>query len=170
MSRVLRMDRGLAMGRCLADVLSLRGLKRRECASCAACEGGGHIWSAAEREGHPGSTPCSAVESLRRDGVDAEVGQETGPKQGQWAHHATRTRLVLDLVMIVCYCRIELTRSLSFRSGHNVAVSSVTSDFINLPTTFSNLSCMRFMVAGESDGDAGGDLSYHSGEHDLTAR
>ena len=89
-SSVLRMDRGLVMRRCLEDVLSLWGLKLRECAFCAACEGGGHILSAAEREG---ATPCSAVESLRRDDADTEVGPETGPQKDHGAHHATRTRL-----------------------------------------------------------------------------
>ena len=69
---------------------SLSGLKLRECASCAACEGSGHIESDAESEG---AAPCSAAESLRPGGDDAEVGQETGPQQGQSAHHVMQTRL-----------------------------------------------------------------------------
>ena len=89
-SSVLRMDRGLVMRRCLEDVLSLWGLKLRECAFCAACEGGGHIWSAAKGEG---PAPCSVAESLRRDDADTEVGPETGPQKDHGAHHATRTRL-----------------------------------------------------------------------------
>ena len=87
-SRFLRIERGLAEDD--VTVLSLRGLKRRECATCTACEDGGQILSVAEREG---ATPCSAAESLRRGGADAEMGLETGPQQGQGAHHATRTRL-----------------------------------------------------------------------------
>ena len=63
-------DLGLAIGLCMEDVLSLRELKRLECTSCAACEGGGHILSAAEREG---TSPCSAAESLRLDGADAKA-------------------------------------------------------------------------------------------------
>ena len=82
------MERGLVEDD--VTVLSLRGLKQRECASCAAYEEGSHILSAAEREG---ATPCSAEESLRRGGADAEVDPETGPHQRQGAHHATRTRL-----------------------------------------------------------------------------
>ena len=69
---------------------SFRGLMRRECASCVACEGSGHILSDAESEG---ATPCSAAESLRRGGADAEAGPATAPQQGQGAHHATQTRL-----------------------------------------------------------------------------
>ena len=67
---------------------SLRGLKRRECASCAAGEGGGHTLSNAESEG---AAPCSAAESPRRGGADAEAGQATAPTQGQGEQHATQT-------------------------------------------------------------------------------
>ena len=53
-SRVLRMERGLAEDDVM--VLSLMGLKRRKCASCAACEEGDQMLSAADREG---AAPCS---------------------------------------------------------------------------------------------------------------
>ena len=67
---------------------SLRGLKRRDCASCATYEGSGHILSDTESEG---AAPCSVAESLRTGGDDAEVGPENGSQQGQWAHHARQT-------------------------------------------------------------------------------
>ena len=51
---------------------SLSGLKLQEYASCAACEGSCHIESDAESEG---TAPCSAAESLRPGGDDAEVGR-----------------------------------------------------------------------------------------------
>ena len=82
------MERGLLDEDAIDE--SLSGLKRRECASCAACEGSGHIESDAESEG---TAPCSAAESLRPGGDDAEVGPETAPQDGQAAHHATQTQV-----------------------------------------------------------------------------
>ena len=79
----LRMERGFVDEDTTDE--SFRGLKRRECASCAACEGSGHILSDAASEC---AAPCSAAESLRRGGADAEAGPATAPQQGQGAHHA----------------------------------------------------------------------------------
>ena len=39
------------------------------------------------------ASPCSAAESLRRGGVDAEADPATGSQQGQGAHHAQQTSL-----------------------------------------------------------------------------
>ena len=86
---------------------SFRGLKRRECACSAACQGSGHILSGADSEG---AAPCSAAESLRRGGADAEAGPATAPQQGQRAHHANadKTGSTLD----------ELMRSRSSSTGN----------------------------------------------------
>ena len=63
---------------------SLSGLKRRECASSAACAESGHIEPDVESDG---AAPCSAAGSLRPGGDDAEVGPETAPQEGQAAQH-----------------------------------------------------------------------------------
>ena len=92
----LRMERGFVDEDATDE--SFRGLTRRECASCAACEGSGHILSAADSEG---ATPCLVAESLRWDGADAKAGPATAPQQGQGAHHANadKTGSTLDELM-----------------------------------------------------------------------
>ena len=92
----LRMERGFEDEDTTDE--SFRGLKRRECASCAACEGSGHILSDAESKG---ATPCSAAESRRWGAADAEAGPATAPQQGQGAHHANadKTGSTLDELM-----------------------------------------------------------------------
>ena len=109
----LRMERGFVDEDTTDE--SFRGLKRRECASCAACEGSGHILSDAESER---GTPCSAAESLRRGGADAEVGPATAPQQGQRAHHANadKTGSTLD----------ELMRSRSSSTGNLIGRDTLT--------------------------------------------
>ena len=54
--------------------------------------------------------PCSAAESLRRGGANAEAGPVTAPQQGQGAHHANadKTGSTLD----------ELMRSRSSSTGN----------------------------------------------------
>ena len=84
----LRMERGLGDEEATDE--SVSGSKRRECASSAACAESGHIEPDAERDG---AAPCSAAESLRPGGDDAEVGPETAPQDGQAAHHATQTQV-----------------------------------------------------------------------------
>ena len=51
-------------------------------------------WSYIEPDAESdGAAPCSAAESLRPGGDDAEVGPETAPQDGQAAHHATQTQV-----------------------------------------------------------------------------
>ena len=82
----LRMERGFVDEDTTDE--SFRGLKRRECACSAACQGSGHTLSGAESAC---AAPCSAAKSLRRGGADAEAGPATAPQQGQGEQHATQT-------------------------------------------------------------------------------
>ena len=51
-------------------------------------------WSYIEPDAESdGAAPCSAAESLRPGGDDAEVGPETAPQDRQAAHHATQTQV-----------------------------------------------------------------------------
>ena len=51
-------------------------------------------WSYIEPDAESdGAAPCSAAESLRPGGDDAEVGPETAPQDGQAAHHVTQTQV-----------------------------------------------------------------------------
>ena len=54
----------------------------------------GGKWSYIEPDAESdGAAPCSAAESLRPGGDDAEVGPETAPQDGQAAHHVTQTQV-----------------------------------------------------------------------------
>ena len=79
--------------------LARRGRRRRELEWMEAARmyrqrSLGGKWSYIEPDAESdGAAPCSAAESLRPGGDDAEVGPETAPQDGQAAHHVTQIQV-----------------------------------------------------------------------------